>query len=203
MLAIRTSELYRVTGDGNAMKHHIQPEVVFAGKSNVGKSSLINSLLNRKSLAKTSQTPGKTRTVNYYLVNGAFLFVDLPGYGYASADNKTRSLLGRIAEEYLDTSDRICLMLLLMDSRHPPGKNDLQMFEWVRAKGIEPHVVATKSDKLNRSEFEKSRRTMLKALDIPESNLIMYSATTGLGRDSLLGLIERKVQRKDYYGTGK
>lgn len=193
MLAIKSAELYRVTGDGNAMKRHLFPEVVFAGKSNVGKSSLINSLLNRKSLAKTSQTPGKTRTVNYYLVNGSFLFVDLPGYGYASVGEKTRSLLGRIAEEYLDTTDRICLMLLLIDSRHPPGKNDLQMLDWIRKMSIEPFVVATKSDKLNRSEYEKSRRNLLKSLELTDRNLIMYSSATGAGREELLGLIDRSV----------
>ena len=193
MLAIKSAELYRVTGDGTAMKRHLFPEVGFAGKSNVGKSSLINSLLNRKSLAKTSQTPGKTRTVNYYLVNGSFLFVDLPGYGYASVGEKTRSLLGRIAEEYLDTTDRICLMLLLIDSRHPPGKNDLQMLDWIRKMNIEPFVVATKSDKLNRSEYEKSRRNLLKSLELTDRNLIMYSSATGAGREELLGLIDRSV----------
>ena len=195
MLAIKSAELYRVTGDGNALKAHDRPEVVFAGKSNVGKSSLINSLLNRKSLARTSQTPGKTRTVNYYLVNGSFFFVDLPGYGYASVGKGTRSLLGRIAEEYLNDTDRICLMLLLMDSRHAPGKNDLQMYEWTRNKGYEPFVIATKADKLNRSEYEKSRKQFMKTLDLPDSNLIMYSSLTGAGRDELLGLIDRLVKK--------
>ncbi len=194
MLTIKSAELYRVTGDGNALKSHDRPEIVFAGKSNVGKSSLINSLLNRKSLARTSQTPGKTRTVNCYLVNGSFLFVDLPGYGYASVGDRTRSLLGRIAEEYLKTTDRISLMLLLMDSRHAPGKNDLRMFEWTREMGYEPYVIATKSDKLNRSEFEKSKKLLTKTLGLPESNLIMYSSATGAGRDALLGLIDRSLK---------
>ncbi|MCR5303500.1 MAG: ribosome biogenesis GTP-binding protein YihA/YsxC [Lachnospiraceae bacterium] len=194
MLTVKTAELYKVTGDGNALKQHDRPEIVFAGKSNVGKSSLINSLLNRKSLARTSQTPGKTRTVNYYLVNGSFFFVDLPGYGYASVGRKDKSLLGKIADEYLKTTDRICLILLLMDSRHTPGKNDIQMYEWVCSNGYEPCVIATKSDKLNRSEFERSKKEFIKTMGMKPENLIMYSSLTGDGRDETLGLIDRSLK---------
>ena len=131
-------------------------EIVFAGKSNVGKSSLINCLICRKSLARTSSEPGKTQTINYYRINNSFYFVDLPGYGYAKVSMEIREKWGKMIENYLHTSKQLKLVILLIDIRHRPGNNDKMMYDWIVENGFTPVVVATKSDKLKKSEISKA-----------------------------------------------
>lgn len=164
------------------------PEISFLGRSNVGKSSLINSLLQRKGLARTSNTPGRTQSINFFLINEAFYFVDLPGYGYARVSKTMRSDWGAMAEEYLSKRAPLKLSIQLIDSRHAPTALDLQLNEWL-VYHEKPHlVVATKADKLSNNELKKSLERVASAL--PASKTIAYSATTGKGRDDVWREIE-------------
>lgn len=169
-----------------------KPEISFLGRSNVGKSSLLNSLLQRKKLARTSNTPGRTQSINFFLVNDRLYFVDLPGYGYAKVSKSMRSDWGKMAEEYLADRDELVLSIHLVDSRHDPTALDMQLHEWL-VTNQKPHiVVATKSDKLAKRVLQKSLK-VLKA-KMPESLVIPYSATTGEGRDQLWAKIENSVK---------
>lgn len=160
-----------------------RPEIAFLGRSNVGKSSLINSLLQRKGLARTSNTPGRTQSINYFLINDAFYFVDLPGYGYAKVSKSMRSDWGVMAEEYLSQREQLVLCVQLIDSRHDPTRLDLQLNEWLNFNG-KPHIaVATKSDKLSRNQLPKQLKAIRLALKFSE--VIAYSAETGKGRDDV------------------
>ena len=160
-----------------------RPEIAFLGRSNVGKSSLINSLLQRKGLARTSNTPGRTQSINYFLINEEFYFVDLPGYGYAKVSKSMRSDWGVMAEEYLSQREQLVLCVQLIDSRHEPTKLDLQLNEWLNFNG-KPHIaVATKSDKLSSSQLPKQLKAIRLALKLSE--VIAYSAETGKGRDDV------------------
>lgn len=171
-----------------------KPEISFLGRSNVGKSSLLNSLLQRKKLARTSNTPGRTQSINFFLVNDFLYFVDLPGYGYAKVSKSMRSDWGKMAEEYLADRDELVLSIHLVDSRHDPTALDMQLHEWL-VTNQKPHiVVATKSDKLSKRDLQKSLK-VLKA-KMPESLVIPYSATTGEGRDQLWAKIESSVKNK-------
>ncbi|MHB8985332.1 MAG: ribosome biogenesis GTP-binding protein YihA/YsxC [Eubacteriales bacterium] len=166
------------------------PEVALAGRSNVGKSSLINRLLNRKGIARISKTPGRTRTINFFLVNGVFHLVDLPGYGYAKAGENERKNWGRMIEGYLGSRENLAGMLLLVDSRHPPTALDVQMYEWLKHYGIRTAVAATKADKLSRSQLANSLAVVKKTLTMQgETALVPFSAETGQGREDLLGII--------------
>jgi GTP-binding protein len=170
-----------------------RPEVAFLGRSNVGKSSLINSLLLRKGLARTSNTPGRTQCINYFLVNDEIYFVDLPGYGYARVSKTMRSDWGKMAEEYLSEREQLVLCIQLIDSRHPPTALDLQLNEWL-VYHAKPHlVVATKSDKLSNNELNRSIVQTRK--QIPASKVISYSARTGRGRDQLWSEIAEAVAK--------
>lgn len=163
------------------------PHIAFLGRSNVGKSSLINSLLLRKGLARTSNTPGRTQSINFFLINESFHFADLPGYGYARVSKTMRADWGAMAEEYLSASDELALCVQLVDSRHDPSELDLQLNEWLVFHG-KPHiVVATKSDKLNQKERSKAVKAMNAAM--PNSEIVIYSAKTGAGRDAVWGKI--------------
>lgn len=168
------------------------PQVAFAGKSNVGKSSLINALMNRKSLARTSANPGKTITINYYKVNDEIYFTDLPGYGYAKMSMESREKMGQMVERYLSNShESIKRVFLLIDIRHEPGKNDVDMYEWVKYNGYEPVIIATKLDKINRSQKDKCISVIRKKLKADASlKIIPFSATTKDGRDEIYGLID-------------
>jgi len=158
-----------------------RPEIAFLGRSNVGKSSLLNSLLQRKALARTSNTPGRTQSINFFLVNESFYFVDLPGYGYAKVSKSMRHDWGKMAEEYLSDREELALCIQLVDSRHEPSRLDLQLHEWLTFNQKKEIIVATKSDKLSSNELGKQVRLIGK--EMPESKLITYSSTTGKGRD--------------------
>ncbi len=187
---IRNASLETVCGISSRLPEHTLPEYAFAGKSNVGKSSLINALLQRKSLARTSAEPGKTQTINFYLVNEALYFVDLPGYGYARTSRETREQWGRMIERYLHTSRVLKTVFLLVDMRHEPGANDIQMLDWIRAAGFSPVVIATKADKLSRNEQARMKQIICRTLSLtPEEQLIPFSSVSKAGREEILALI--------------
>jgi len=171
-----------------------RPEIAFLGRSNVGKSSLINSLLLRKGLARTSNTPGRTQSINYFLINESYYFVDLPGYGYARVSKSMRSDWGKMAEQYLSESGELRLCVQLVDARHAPTSLDKQLHEWLVFQDKPYIIAATKADKLSSNQLRKS----LSQFDdeLPGAKVIAYSSETGKGRDALwaeiLGAVERK-----------
>jgi GTP-binding protein len=169
------------------------PEIAFLGRSNVGKSSLINSLLQRKGLARTSNTPGRTQSINFFLINEQFYFVDLPGYGYAKVSKTMRGDWGKMAEEYLAERRELVLSVQLIDSRHNPTELDKQLHEWLAYHGKNHIIVATKTDKLSSNKLNKSLREIEAVLQ-PESGIIAYSAQTGKGRDTLWQEIGKAVK---------
>ena len=167
------------------------PEVAFAGKSNVGKSSLINTMINRKALARTSQNPGKTRTINFYNVENKLYFVDLPGYGYAKAPKSEIAKWGKMIEDYLIKRDSLRAIIMLVDIRHEPGANDKMMYEWLKHYGHKIIVVATKSDKLNRSQIPKHKKMLSEALSLEKGDiLIPFSSESKNGKEELWNIIE-------------
>ena len=166
-------------------------EIAFLGRSNVGKSSLLNSLLQRRSLARTSNTPGRTQSINYFLINDDFYFVDLPGYGFAKVSKTMREGWGAMAEDYLSERPELVLCIQLIDSRHDPTKLDLQLNEWLVYHQREHLVVATKSDKLSANELNKQLRKIEK--DLAGSKVLPYSSQTGKGRDAVWAAIERSM----------
>lgn len=167
------------------------PEIAFLGRSNVGKSSLINSLLNRKGLARTSSTPGRTRSINFFLINKCFYFVDLPGYGYAQVAKRKRESWGKMIEEYLAKREQLVLFIHLVDSRHQPTKPDQDLYEWLLFHGKRSIVVATKTDKLSNNQLLKSIKVIEQTF--PVSKIIAYSAQTGKGRDDIWREIEKSL----------
>ena len=190
-MIIKKAELETVCGIKSKFNDNSEPEIVFAGKSNVGKSSLINALMNRKSLARTSGKPGKTQTINYYKVNDEIYFVDLPGYGYANANLATREKWGKMIERYLHTSKQIKCIFLLIDIRHEPGKNDKQMYDWIVYNGYSPVIIATKLDKLKRSQIAKCIKTLREGLGLQkEVVLIPFSSETKQGKKEVYEFIE-------------
>jgi len=190
-MVIKKVELEKVIGVTSKIPEMPYPEFAFAGKSNVGKSSLINALMNRKSLARTSSQPGKTQTINYYKVNDEIYFVDLPGYGYANANIETKAKWGKMIEKYLHTSKQIKCIFLLIDIRHEPGKNDKQMYDWIVYNGFQPVIIATKLDKLKRSQVAKCVKVVREGLGLPkEGVLIPFSSQTKQGREEVYEFIE-------------
>ena len=190
-MIIKKAELETVCGITSKFPNNKEPEIVFAGKSNVGKSSLINALMNRKSLARTSGKPGKTQTINYYKVNDELYFVDLPGYGYANANLATREKWGKMIERYLHTSKQIKCIFLLIDIRHEPGKNDKQMYDWIVYNGYSPVIIATKLDKLKRSQIAKCVKVVREGLGLQkEVVLIPFSSETKQGKKEVYEFIE-------------
>ena len=167
------------------------PEISFLGRSNVGKSSLLNSLLQRKKLAKTSNTPGRTQSINFFLINENFYFVDLPGYGYAKVPKKIRAEWGKMAEDYLAKRDQLVLSIQLVDSRHDPTKLDQQLYDWLTINGRNNLIVATKADKLSNNKLNKSLNKIGKVM--PESKVIAYSSATGKGKEAVWAEIEKSV----------
>lgn len=189
-MIIKSCALDTVIGVQSKLPVHELPEYAFLGRSNVGKSALINAVLNRKSLARTSAEPGKTKTINYYLVNDAFYLVDLPGYGYAKASLELREKWGRMIERYLLNSAALKRIFILIDMRHAPGKNDLQMVEWVRAHGFSPVIVMTKADKLSKNERQKMQREIRESLSLSkEALLIETSSVTKEGIEEIRTLL--------------
>lgn len=162
------------------------PEIALAGRSNVGKSSMINRLINRKNLARTSSTPGKTQLLNYYLVNNALYFVDFPGYGFAKVSKTLRQEWGKMIENYLTTREPLKLILLVIDLRHPPSKDDQAMYDWLRHYDLPVCIVATKADKIPKGKWPKHIKVVKETLDArPSDSIILYSSETGLGREEL------------------
>lgn len=170
------------------------PEVAFAGKSNVGKSSLINALMNRKSYARTSSQPGKTQTINYYNINDSMFLVDLPGYGYASVSQSVKEKWGKMVERYLKRSRQLRQVFLLIDIRHDPSANDKMMYDWIISNGFQPVIVATKLDKIKRSQQDKQIKAVRNGLGLGKDDmLIPVSSETKQGVDKLWETIERFI----------
>lgn len=172
-----------------------RPEIAFLGRSNVGKSSLLNSLLGRKGLARTSNTPGRTQSINYFLVNGSFYFVDLPGYGYAKVSKTMRKDWGEMARDYLSDRSELVLFIQLVDSRHPPTELDLQLNDWLLANE-KPHIViATKADKLSKTQLAKQLAAL--ARELPDSKILPYSAESGAGREDVWSEIAEALKKTE------
>ena len=168
-----------------------QPEIAFAGKSNVGKSSLINGLINRKSLARTSSQPGKTQTINFYHVNDTMYLVDLPGYGYAKVSEEIKAKWGQMIERYLNTSPMLKAVFLLIDIRHEPSANDRNMYDWIIHNGFQPIIIATKLDKIKRSQVQKQVKLIRTGLDVVEGTpIIPFSAETKQGREEIYEILD-------------
>ncbi|MBR1701740.1 MAG: YihA family ribosome biogenesis GTP-binding protein [Lachnospiraceae bacterium] len=190
-MIIRNVNLETVCGITSKLPENVHPEVAFAGKSNVGKSSLINALMNRKSLARTSAQPGKTQTINFYNINDELYFVDLPGYGYAKANEKVKAQWGKMIEDYLYRSRKLRQVFLLIDIRHEPGKNDILMYDWIKKHGYEPIIIATKLDKINRSQIEKQVKLIRTTLKAGKDTVIVpFSAETKQGRDTIYEILD-------------
>ena len=190
-MIIKNVNLETVCGITSAIPDNLLDEVAFAGKSNVGKSSLINALMNRKSLARTSSQPGKTQTINFYNVNEAMYLVDLPGYGYANANIEIKAKWGQMIENYLHISKRLKAVFLLIDIRHDPSANDKMMYDWILNNGYEPIIIATKLDKLKRSQVQKNIKAIKEGLKLSKNGVIIpFSAETKQGRDEIWALID-------------
>jgi len=193
-MIIKSAELETVCGITSKLPDNQLPEIAFAGKSNVGKSSLINGLLNRKSLARTSSSPGKTQTINFYNINKEIYFVDLPGYGYAKVSQEIRNKWGKMIERYLHTSRQLKLVFLLVDIRHAPGENDKTMYDWIVANGYTPVIIATKLDKIKRSELLKNLKVIREKLNLDnETKIIPFSAVSKQGRDDIWEFIQTTI----------
>lgn len=200
-MIIKNVNLETVCGVTSKLPENIHPEVAFAGKSNVGKSSLINALMNRKSLARTSSQPGKTQTINYYNINDAIYFVDLPGYGYAQANERVKAQWGKMIEDYLHRSKQLKAVFLLIDIRHAPSNNDCIMYDWVKRQGFEPIIIATKLDKIKRSQLQKQVKLIRTTLETGADTIIIpFSAETKQGRDEIYELIDRLIAVEEESG---
>ena len=190
-MKIKNVELSIVCGITSKLPETDRVEIAFAGKSNVGKSSLINALMNRKALARTSATPGKTQTINFYNINDIMYLVDLPGYGYARVSEHEKEQWGKLIERYLNTSKQLQAVFLLVDIRHEPSANDKQMYDWVIAQGYHPIIIATKLDKIKRSQVQKHVKMIKEGLGLlPGTVIIPFSAETKQGREEIWKLIE-------------
>lgn len=190
-MVIKSAELETVCGVTSKLPNNRELEIAFAGKSNVGKSSLINGLLNRKALARTSSQPGKTQTINFYKINDAFYFVDLPGYGYAKVSASEREKWGKMIERYLNTSNKLILVFLLIDIRHEPSANDKMMYDWIIQSGFTPVIIATKADKIKRSQLQKNLKIIRTKLEMGKEDIIFpFSALSKQGKDEIWGYIE-------------
>ena len=189
-MIIRSVNLETVCGITSTIPENIHDEVAFAGKSNVGKSSLINALMNRKALARTSSQPGKTQTINFYNINDALYLVDLPGYGYATAGEEIKAKWGQMIENYLHTSKRLKAVFLLIDIRHDPSDNDCLMYDWMLRQGFAPIIIATKADKLKKSQLQQHVDRIRTVLEVePDTIIIPFSAETKQGREEIWELI--------------
>ncbi|HWT75276.1 MAG TPA: ribosome biogenesis GTP-binding protein YihA/YsxC [Mobilitalea sp.] len=188
---IKSAELETVCGITSVLPVNDKPEVAFAGKSNVGKSSLINALMNRKSLARTSAQPGKTQTINFYNINNAIYYVDLPGYGYAKVSESTKEKWGKMIEKYLRTSKQLKTVFLLLDIRHEPSANDKSMYDWIVYQGFHPVIIATKLDKINRSQKDKQVKLIREGLQVaPGTKIIPFSSLSKQGREEIWAYME-------------
>ena len=194
-MVIKSVALEIVCGVSSKLPGTDKPEIAFAGKSNVGKSSLINGLMNRKSLARTSSQPGKTQTINYYNINNEMYFVDLPGYGYATANEKVKAQWGKLIEDYLHQSKQIRTVFLLVDIRHAPSENDRIMYDWILDRGYQPVIIATKLDKIKRSQVAKQLKLICDTLDVVDDTIVIpYSSLNKQGREEIYELLDGMVE---------
>ena len=190
-MVIKKVSLETVCGITSKLPENTLPDIGFAGKSNVGKSSLINALMNRKSLARTSATPGKTQTINFYNINEEMYLVDLPGYGYAKVSEQEKVQWGKMIERYLNTSKQLRAVFLLIDIRHDPSANDKMMYNWIVEQGFHPIIIATKLDKIKRSQIQKQVKAIKTGLNLlPGTIVIPFSAETKQGRDEIWELMD-------------
>lgn len=197
-MIIRNVNLETVCGVTSEFPENNHPEVAFSGKSNVGKSSLINALMNRKSLARTSSQPGKTQTINYYNINQEIYFVDLPGYGYANANQSVKAKWGRMIEKYLQQSKQLRSIFLLIDIRHAPTENDRTMYDWIVHNGYKPIIIATKLDKIKRSQVQKQLKLIRTTLGLDgDTIMIPFSSETKQGREEIYEILDQIILRED------
>ena len=197
-MVIKNVSLETVIGVTSKIPDNQLPEIAFAGKSNVGKSSLINALMNRKSLARTSAQPGKTQTINFYNINDELYFVDLPGYGYAKVSQQEKEKWGKMIEKYLHRSKVLQAVFLLVDIRHEPSANDRQMYEWILANGYHPIVIATKLDKIHRSQIAKQVKLVKQGLGVDKDTIVIpFSAETKQGREEIYDLIDQLTGKEE------
>ena len=195
-MVIKNVNLERVCGITSKLPKNQLMEFAFTGKSNVGKSSLINGLMNRKSLARTSSKPGKTQTINYYNINEQMYFVDLPGYGYATANENVKAQWGKLIEDYLHQSKMIKAVFLLVDIRHAPSENDRIMYDWIVKRGYQPIIIATKSDKVKRSQIAKQKKLIRDTLQIGNDTIVIpYSSLSKQGREDIYAVIDELMAR--------
>ena len=193
-MVIKEVTLETVCGITSTLPENDKPEIAFVGKSNVGKSSLINALMNRKSLARISATPGKTQTINFYNINREIYLVDLPGYGYAKVSEKEKEAWGKMIERYLHKSTMLKAVFLLIDIRHDPSKNDKMMYDWILHQGYEPVIIATKLDKLKKSQVAKQLKAIRTGLGLVSgTTVIPFSAKTKQGRDEIWEYAESRL----------
>ncbi|MBO6164291.1 MAG: YihA family ribosome biogenesis GTP-binding protein [Lachnospiraceae bacterium] len=196
-MIIKSVNLETVCGVTSKLPENRLPEFAFSGKSNVGKSSLINALMNRKAYARISAQPGKTQTINYYNINQELYFVDLPGYGYAKVPESEKARWGKMIERYLRNSTQLKQVFLLVDIRHEPGKNDIQMFNWILNAGYEPVVIATKLDKIKKSQLAKQKKLIRETLGMRKDELLIpFSAQTKEGREDICAVLESYLEPK-------
>lgn len=190
-MVIKNVSLETVCGITSTLPENEHIEIAFAGKSNVGKSSLINALMNRKSLARTSAQPGKTQTINFYNINDELYFVDLPGYGYAKVSEAEKEKWGKMIENYLHKSKMLRAVFLLIDIRHEPSVNDRNMYEWILYQGYKPIIIATKLDKINRSQVQKHIKMIKTGLNVEKDTIVIpFSSQTKQGREEVYELID-------------
>lgn len=195
-MKIKSVDLETVCGITSVLPDNDKVEIAFAGRSNVGKSSLINALMNRKAYARTSSQPGKTQTINFYNINEALYFVDLPGYGFAKVSKETVAKWGKMIDNYLENSKVLRLVFLLVDIRHKPNSNDIQMYDWCIEYGFNPVIIATKEDKVKRSQKAKLIKDIKQTLNVVEGTpVIPFSALTKNGRDEIMEYIDLVYER--------
>ena len=197
-MVIKNVSLETVCGITSKLPQNEHMEFAFAGKSNVGKSSLINGLMNRKSLARTSAQPGKTQTINFYNINDEMYFVDLPGYGYAKVSEQEKAKWGKMIEDYLHQSRQLKAVFLLIDIRHEPSGNDKLMYDWILSQGFEPVIIATKADKISRGQVPKHLKMIREGLKVVKNTiLIPYSAQTKQGREEIYELLDSYLEKEE------
>ena len=190
-MIIKNVTLETVCGITSPLPKNERMEVAFAGKSNVGKSSMINALMNRKALARTSSQPGKTQTINFYNVNDEVYLVDLPGYGYAKVSQTEKEKWGKLIENYLHKSSVLKAVFLLIDIRHEPSANDKLMYDWIVSNGFDPVIIATKLDKIKRSQLQKQVKAIKTGLNMKSDGIVIpFSAETKQGREEIWNLID-------------
>ena len=197
-MIIKNVNLETECGIKSKLPENTLPEFAFAGKSNVGKSSLINALMNRKAYARTSSQPGKTQTINFYRINDDLYYVDLPGYGYAKVSLEEKAKWGRMIENYLNQSAMLKKVFLLVDIRHDPSENDKLMYDWIIHNGYQPIIIATKLDKLKRSQVAKQVKQIRQGLGMKKEDiLIPFSAETKQGREEIWAILEEEAGLKE------